>query len=109
MAEREYQKALADYGELIRLQPENSQLDRERSDLYKTIGNPICTANLKALDEAERKWAAENGKKAGDTPYAIHIIAYLREGKLPVCPDGGSYELPPVGQKPRCSVHGGLP
>ena len=64
-----------------------------------------CNGNLSQLDGAKSTWAVENRKLAADVPDWTNIIgpkAYI--AKMPICPQGGTYTLGPVGQRPRCSI-----
>ena len=46
----------------------------------------------------------EKGKRATDVPTKQDLLPYLR--KWPVCPQGGTYIIGPVGEKPTCSIPG---
>lgn len=64
-----------------------------------------CSANLKQLEGAKSTWALEHQKRAEDVPSRTNIIgpkAYI--AVMPVCPQGGTYALGPVGESPRCSI-----
>lgn len=65
-----------------------------------------CYRNLSRLDAAKRKWALATKKSDGDTPFASHIYDLLPEGTRLKCPTGGDYILNPVGDRPRCTIHG---
>jgi hypothetical protein len=65
---------------------------------------PVCILNLRQLQSAEQMWAVEAHKTTNDIPTMADIRPYLPRGL--VCPDGGSYTLVRVGEKPRCSVGG---
>ncbi len=88
--------------------------ERERGlgNLYRRYwawcvdGKEECLRNLRRLDEAQRKWAADTLKMNGAIPFAAHIIDYLPKRSVPKCPTGGEYHFNPVGTKPECSVHG---
>jgi hypothetical protein len=58
------------------------------------------------IDSAKQQWALENHKRDTDTPTEQNIAPYLPGGKLPACPDGGTYTIGAVGEKPRCSIPG---
>lgn len=65
-----------------------------------------CVANLKQIDGATQQWALEN-RKTKDSPVRPEdVVQYLRGGKLPKCPQGGTYTLTTVGGEPKCSVPG---
>jgi hypothetical protein len=63
-----------------------------------------CINNLRLLDSAKQQWALENHKSSSDTPTMEDLKPYL--GSLPSCPDGGTYTLGSVAEKPACSVPG---
>ena len=63
-----------------------------------------CLPNLKQIAGALEQWALENKKTAG-TPVQIEQIAVLlKNGKVPPCPYGGTYQITQVGRPPTCSV-----
>jgi hypothetical protein len=52
-------------------------------------------------------WALENKKQKGNVPTMADLLPYLgRNQQFPVCPDGGTYSINPVGELPTCSVPG---
>jgi hypothetical protein len=63
-----------------------------------------CINNLRQLDGAKQEWALEKGKKATDVPTKQDLLPYLRS--WPVCPQGGTYIIGPVDEKPTCSISG---
>jgi hypothetical protein len=66
-----------------------------------------CVANLIAIDRAETQWAVDKGKTNGTVPTWDDIRPYLQghwTNGVPICPDGGTYTLEPVGESPRCSL-----
>jgi hypothetical protein len=63
-----------------------------------------CINNLRQLDAAKNQWALEKGQPAGAVPTKQDLLPYLR--RWPVCPQGGTYNLGPVGEAPTCSVPG---
>lgn len=66
-----------------------------------------CVINLKNIEGAKVRWAAEHGKLSTETPSADDLFGkgkYIRD--QPVCPSGGTYSLNPVEDKPTCSVAG---
>jgi len=68
-----------------------------------------CIYNLRLIDSAKGQWALENHKQNTDTPTADDIRPYLGRGpagEFPVCPDGGTYTIGTIAEKPRCSVPG---
>lgn len=70
-------------------------------------GQPGCTKNLKAIQEAKESWARSERKTPSDLPTDSDLFgleAYLRV--KPQCPMGGNYVLGKVGEMSRCSVPG---
>jgi hypothetical protein len=68
-----------------------------------------CISNLRMIDAAKAQWALENHKQNTDTPTKQDLTPYLGlgpSGRFPVCPDGGTYIIGTVGEKPRCSIPG---
>jgi hypothetical protein len=68
--------------------------------------NSGCLANLRAIDAGENEWALENHKTTNDTPTWDDLRGYLEGGKIPQCPQGGTYKLGHVGEVPTCSIGG---
>ena len=68
-----------------------------------------CINNLRLIDAAKQQWALENRKQSADTPTMKDLQPYLgqgQDGKLPVCPGGGTYKVGAVGEKPTCTIAG---
>lgn len=66
-----------------------------------------CWATLKQIEGAKGEWAWEQHKTTNDIPLDADLFgtnAYIRF--KPVCPEGGTYRLGRVGEKPTCSVPG---
>jgi len=66
-----------------------------------------CVINLKNIEGAKVRWAAENRKLSTETPTEDEMFGkgkYIRDQL--VCPSGGTYSLNPVEDKPTCSVTG---
>ena len=64
-----------------------------------------CVANLHHIQMAKSVYANENGLPAGSVlPHAA--VWGQMEGRIPRCPDGGTYTLNAVGQWPACSYTG---
>jgi hypothetical protein len=63
-----------------------------------------CINNLRQIDGAKNEWALEKGKKNGDVPTKEDLLPYL--SKWPACPQGGTYIINAVGEKPTCSIPG---
>jgi hypothetical protein len=65
----------------------------------------VCIGNLRALEEAKRKWAVANHKGQEDIPSENELFG--TNGFLnskPVCPDGGTYTIGALNEKPKCSL-----
>jgi DNA repair exonuclease SbcCD ATPase subunit len=65
-----------------------------------------CVNNLRLYDSAKQQWALENRKQNTDTPTLDDLRPYLGKGangEMPTCPDGGTYVIGTVGEKPTCS------
>jgi hypothetical protein len=67
-----------------------------------------CLNNLRMLDQGTESWFLANKKRSGDAIDVPAVCNYVRGDTLPTCVAGGTYTLPPVGESPRCSLHGGL-
>ncbi|MGA3283525.1 MAG: hypothetical protein ABSD57_03575 [Verrucomicrobiota bacterium] len=67
-----------------------------------------CVNNLRQIDAAANQFALEKNLKTGDkinfpddlTPY----IKLNSQGKIPPCPQGGTYSIKRVGDTPTCSL-----
>lgn len=64
----------------------------------------ICFRNLRAMDAAKHQWALVKDQPDAATPSVAALLEYLGATNLPVCPGGGTYQLLPVDQFPRCSI-----
>jgi len=67
-----------------------------------------CINNLRMLESGKEQWAMAERQADGVEPDAAGVMEYIRGGMV-TCPDGGTYELNPIGTPPVCSVHGSLP
>ncbi len=65
--------------------PNLSIYRRERLPKYE------CISNLKQIDGAIQQWALDNKRAETSVPDLPAAIKYLKGGKLPKCPSGGSY------------------
>jgi hypothetical protein len=66
-----------------------------------------CINNLRLIDAAKQQWALEFKKLPTDIPSVEDIQPYMgrgAKGEMPTCPDGGTYTLGAVNEKPTCSV-----
>ena len=66
----------------------------------------ICGNQLKWIEAAKQNWALDKRKAEDATPTAEDLAGYLQGGRLPKCPDGGSYVIGKLNQPPACSVSG---
>ena len=76
---------------------------RARTDVSR---NP-CVNILRSIDAATKAWALDNGKTTNDTPTWEDIRPYLSpDGRIPSCPQGGTYTLGRKGTPSTCSYPG---
>jgi chromosome segregation ATPase len=75
------------------------QKSTEKAQLFQ------CINNLRQIEAAKDQWALQNGKPPGSVPSTADILPFLN-GKLPACPNGGTYLLNAVGKPATCSVAG---
>ncbi|MGA2544708.1 MAG: hypothetical protein ABSG78_24425 [Verrucomicrobiota bacterium] len=71
--------------------------------------NINCVNNLKQIELAKKMWAMDNNKKDADTPTEQDLLSYLGRGpngQFLACPQGGTYIIGSVGEKPRCTIPG---
>src|SRR5580765_2171746 len=64
-----------------------------------------CVCNLILLDGSKQQWALDHHKTNSDTPTWADLKAYLcrtDEDEFPKCPQGGTYTLRTVEEKPTC-------
>lgn len=63
-----------------------------------------CISNLKQIDAAIQLWAYENKKEQTEAPDFPAAIKYLKNGLMPLCPAGGSYDPgKTIADAPTCS------
>ena len=65
-----------------------------------------CINNLRMIDSAKEQWAMAQNKMDGDEVDPDGIKEYMRGARIPVCPQGGTYTLGPVGTTPICNLPG---
>ena len=70
------------------------------------INQNTCNNNLRQIDGAKQQWALEKNKTDDAVPRVQDLLPYLKDGLFPVCPDGGSYAINAVGERPTCSLPG---
>ena len=63
-----------------------------------------CINNLRQIDVAKQQWALENNKKGTDTPTQAEVVHYLKDGRFPVCLQGGTYTIGANAEEPACSI-----
>ena len=64
-----------------------------------------CINHLQTIHGAKQQWTLEHHKTTNDVPTWDDLIGtgrYLQE--MPVCPQGGTYTLGRLDQRPRCSI-----
>ena len=68
----------------------------------------LCISNLQNIQISKEMWADNEHKTINDTPTWNDLQDYwasrhyLKNG-VPICPDGGTYRINPVGERPTCS------
>ena len=72
---------------------------RARSTAQKTA----CITNLRQIDSGKQQWAIENKKLATETPTSDDVARYIKNGKYPTCPTGGTYTVNAANTDPTCS------
>lgn len=65
--------------------------------------NP-CPPSLRAITAARPQCAQENILAVGATVGELEIAPYLRNGRMPACPQGGKYSINPIGVDLTCSI-----
>ena len=67
-----------------------------------------CINSLRQIDAAAQEFALECSKTNGDIiHYPNDLTPYIklnRDGKIPPCPQGGTYSIKRVGDVPTCSL-----
>jgi hypothetical protein len=69
----------------------------------------MCKVNLEGIHIAKKMWANEGGKTTNDVPSWKDLEDFLAGQSLkgiPICPEGGSYSINRVGERPTCSIGG---
>jgi chromosome segregation ATPase len=91
----------------LALQQENLQkLQAEQQRAAMVANANACLSNLHHIDVAKAHWALDKNKGPTDVPTAQDLAPYLKDGVMPVCPDGGTYSINAAGEPPTCSVPG---
>ena len=65
-----------------------------------------CINNMRMLDSAGEQWAMANNKSENDVLDIAATLEYVKGAVMPICPQGGSYSRPTLGDEIRCSMHG---
>jgi hypothetical protein len=67
-----------------------------------------CINNLRGLDAAAQEFALEKGKTNSEAiNFPNDLTPYVKlnsAGKIPPCPQGGTYTIKKVGDAPTCSL-----
>ena len=100
-----FQKAIVALGALVLLAVGAALLTLNWRGAFLSAAQP-CVNNLRQLESAKAQWALENHKDgdASAVPTWQTVQPYLN-GRL-ICPDGGTYALGRVGERPKCSLAG---
>ena len=69
-----------------------------------TSSSSSCINYLRQIDGAKQQWALESHKTTNDTPRWDEVTPYLKNNTT--CPQGGTYILGRVDERPRCSIGG---
>jgi hypothetical protein len=64
-----------------------------------------CINNLRQIDGAKEQWVLETHAKLGDIAPTSEVASFIK-GRLPICPQGGTYTIGRGGENPKCSVPG---
>jgi len=79
---------------------------KPRSDNGTPVG--ICINNLRQIDAAANQFALEHNLTNGaPINFPDDLTPYIKlnsAGKIPSCPQGGTYSIKRVGDKPTCSL-----
>jgi hypothetical protein len=78
---------------------------RARSTAFQAV----CQMNVEQIEAAKQMWAVEHKKGNDERPSEKDLQPYLKNGALPVCPEGGTYTLNAVTSRAACSKHGTHP
>ena len=68
-----------------------------------------CKINLQRIILCKYTWMDESGGTTNDVPTWDDLRVYFPSARLngiPVCPDGGTYSINRVGERPTCSIGG---
>lgn len=65
-----------------------------------------CVLIREALDQAKALLAIEQKLAPGTNIHESALTNYLKDQRLPKCPQGGKYTVNPIGVPVSCSLHG---
>ena len=65
-----------------------------------------CQLNMGMIINAKKAWTALNDKQPGDPVDTNQLFSVFLKGHDIKCPDGGVYDVGPVEEMPKCSIHG---
>lgn len=68
--------------------------------------NNSCVNNLRQLDGAKEQWTMEFNQAEGAKVDEVGVLQYIKGARMPVCPQGGTYTLNPIGEDPTCTIPG---
>src|SRR5882724_2270044 len=72
-----------------------------------TSASNACINNLRQIDGAVQQWALDRNASTNDVPTWADLVGANRYiSEMPVCPQGGTYSLGRVADRPRCSIGG---
>ena len=76
----------------------------EQKTATTTSQTQVCNSNLDRIEDAKIRWYVENNKTLRDVPTTNDLEQYI--GKMPSCPNGGTYTIGQVSVPVACSVKG---
>jgi len=95
-------------GILVKLAIPNFTAARDR------VKKDMCVNNLRQLKLAKEQWALENNKDYSNTPVAVDLDNYIRDGTSSlICPldsantFANSYNIGNIGTNPTCKISTG--
>lgn len=77
-----------------------------RNDNVAGARAKVCESHLTQIDLAKDMWKVDHNKPADATPGAADLTYYIPYKIFPRCPDGGTYVIGRLNQKPTCSFPG---
>jgi competence protein ComGC len=72
----------------------------------ETAQRTVCIIHLKQIQSAKQTWAEQQKKNDGEPVTAADINGFGLPTNSFKCPNGGVYQINPVGEKPTCSIPG---